>query len=258
MVYGTNTGYGALFATFVPLGILVGGFEVLRRRERTSRILFICFIALLLLWWFALRREPRFGLVLWALSCIFSAVLLKRFVDSRSRLFACLFIVAVVSTCVITSSVPSLKILSRLRTHQYSRSSQYEYPAIIDRLPTGSRILNYSQSYSNNFALAGDRLTNIVIPFYALPVHPGGTLEVDPSVRGKQLSEWLIQSLKANYVVEQLDDPEALPPPPAPGLSLLSDAVFAPEGGRPSRWRIWRSVAPASALSYVTHANKRQ
>jgi hypothetical protein len=239
MPYGTNSGYGAAFAAFIPLGVLYAAREFLKRRLGNSQaVIFLAFCLLLVMWWFFLRREPRFGLPLWVAACCLSAPLIQLLMRSNSRLFGALFVCAIASTCLITSSRPALGLASRLRSGPYSRADTYEYPKSIDQLPPGSRILNYSQSYMNNFALAGAGLGNLVVPFYALPAPAGGKLDVDAAFQSRSLTLDMVREYKADYIVEELDDPKASPPPPTPDLFLDSDTVIGSE--KPTRWRIWR------------------
>jgi hypothetical protein len=242
MTYGTNSGYGAAFAAFVPLGLLYAARELLRRKLGLNQsILFIAFCFLAVIWWFFLRRQPRFGLPLWVAACSLSTPLLLTLIRFDSMLFRLLFVCTVVSTCVIDSSRPAQAMLGRIRTGQHSRAGFYDYPRVIDQLPSGSRVLNYSQSYHNNFALAGVNLGTRVVPFYALPAPVNGKLDIDPSFRNHRLTDDLIRNYNADYVVEQLDDPKASPPPPSIGLFLDSDTLFTNgDDKKQSRWRIWR------------------
>lgn len=142
---------------------------------------------------------------------------------------------------MITSSRPALDILGRVQNHQFSRASIYDYPTIIDRLSAGSRILNYSQSYINNFALAGANLSNRVVPYFALPPAPGSKLEIDPAFRGRVLGEDTLRDYSADYIIEELDDWKGFPPPPTSGLCLDSDTILSlGDDNKRNRWRIWR------------------
>lgn len=242
MPYGTNTGFGAMFATFVPLGLAFFAKELaFGRLGKSQAILFGVFFLLLITWSFALRREPRFGLSLWVFACCLSTPLLRLLGRLAARPFGVIFVCSLASTCLITSSRPALNILGRIRQGQFSRSSIYGYPPIIDRLPTGSRVLNYSQSYMNNFALAGAELGNRVIPYFALPEHEGGKLEIDPAFREKSLNEGVLQVYRPDYIIEQLDDWQEPAAPRVSGLSLMSDTVLdLGDEGKRNRWRIWQ------------------
>lgn len=102
-------------------------------------------------------------------------------------------------------------------------------------------MLNYSQSYPNNFALAGADLGNRVIPYFALPPAPGSKLEIDPAFRGRVLNEDILRADAADYIIEELDEWKGSPPPPTSGLCLESDTTLSlGDDNKRNRWRIWR------------------
>jgi hypothetical protein len=103
----------------------------------------------------------------------------------------------------------------------------------------------------NNFALAGADLGNQVIPYFALPAPAGGKLEIDPAFRGRVLSNDTLRDYGVDYIVEQLDDWKASPPPPTSGLSLDWDTILSlGDENKRNRWRIWRVLKKPSQASH--------
>ena len=165
--YGTGSGLGAAWATFVPMGI---GFSVLyavrqlrQGRGHTILALVVLLVAMYALWWFGLRRLPRFGLVFAGLSCVMAAPLFV-YLLSRRRVATQSLIACVFGTSVILSSFDPLHgILARIRAGDWHRAAVFEMPMLVDRLPERSIIWNAGATELMNFALAGARLSNIVI-----------------------------------------------------------------------------------------------
>jgi hypothetical protein len=165
--YGTGSGLGAAWTTFVPLGI---GFSVLyavrqwrQGRGHTILALVVLLVAMVALWWFGLRRLPRFGLVFVGLSCVMAAPLFV-YLLSRRRLAAQILIAAAFGSSVLLSSFDPLHgLLGRVRAGVWDRAGVFEMPALIDTLPDRSVIWNAGATEAMNFALAGARLSNRVV-----------------------------------------------------------------------------------------------
>ena len=227
--YSTGSGLGGAFATFVPLGLVFAvGVSCTRgpRGPTVLKVLVILWWALLICWWFGLRRVPRFGLPLWVLACALCSPLLVALDQGRSRrIFRVLFVISLASTCAISSFVPLHTLLAGLREGDLSRSKFYDYPKTIDNLPAGTRLANEAGG-DYNFVLAGSKLTNEVIPDFELPAN---------------LTNTYLRQMHADFVIQRLDAAQAGPSPPCDGLELVREEVLkVGEAGRRDRWRIWR------------------
>lgn len=192
---GTGSGLGALYAAFVPLGVLyaVGSTIVTSKGKRVGArtiLLFAVFI-LVTIWWMLLHRLPRFGVPHLALGCILSAALLDRMRRQRPRLFGTVWLSALILTCVLTAFIPLSSLAGRVRTGRWERHQICKVPSVLDTLPKGASVANLSDSFHNNFALAGRNLTNRVICHWEIP-------EEDPAS--------FIAHRGADYIVDM--DPE--------------------------------------------------
>ena len=71
--YGTGTGLGASFATFVPLGFVVALWGMVRSQRRfwkPETVFSVVALGMGLIWWIALNRNPRFAIPLIALAAL--------------------------------------------------------------------------------------------------------------------------------------------------------------------------------------------
>jgi len=221
--FGTGSGLGSAFATFVPLGL---GYGLLRWRGRSMRsplgVVLLLLVTGALLWSLGLRRVPRFGLPVLALACVASSVLLQQLSSLGSKGFRLLFTFAVAIACATSAFVPLHQLLGRYRSNAWSRSSFYHYPEVIEGLPGGSRIVNLAGPRWN-FPLAGARLSLDVVP-----------CEWTPSVLSRA---WARQE-GIDYVVERA--------PFSFDEAVSLDAVLVFSGDEPANadgavanWRVW-------------------
>lgn len=227
--YNEVSGAGGAFATFVPLGIAFTFFN-LRKEYRASPALFLLFLAcmgLLVVWFEILHKLPRFGLPLWLMACIFVAPLFKLIEDYYPKTIRALLVISVTSTFAICSLVPLHSLVNRIVKGRWSRSGFYAYPAIIDDLPPGSRVLNYTSFTEQNFPLAGKNLSNQLVPSFEAP---------------SVLTANYLSSQHIDYVVEAAPDSDRaeaeLPQLPDPTSAIVLDESRT--GGK--IWRIYRVV----------------
>lgn len=213
---GTGSGLGALYAAFVPLGVIYGVVSTFLRRERRRIdarliLLFALFIGVIM-WWTLLHRLPRFGIPHLAVGCTLSAFLLERLHRVRPRLFAGLWLSALALTCLLSAFIPLSSIAGRVKSGRWARHEIYDVPQMIDRLPAGTTVANLSDSFHNNFALAGKDLTNEVVCYWQIPEEDPVSflaregvdyiLDMDPD-EGRR---WNSELIEAGYV---LLDPSA-------------------------------------------------
>jgi hypothetical protein len=227
LTYGVDSGLGGAFATFVPLGLVFCLYACLKRAANNeTHVLFLAWLLMSVVWWFALRRDLRFGMPLWALSCALTAPLLARFHRSGSRIFRWLLAGSLLATCSISTFSPLHAILARCRSGDWTRAGYYEYPAIIDQLPEGSRVLNKASPF--NFPLAGKDLNTRVVPEFEAP----------PNVN----IEYLVDA-KIDYVVESSEGKNHFLDLRAAGGKLVYDhALTIGDRGEPRDWRIWKII----------------
>jgi len=223
--YSLDSGVGGAFATFVPIGLAFCLYLCFKRAANGDTVILLAtWILVFGTWWFALRHYPRFGLPLWAVSCALSAPLFGRFRRLESRLFRWLLVCSVGVTCAISAFSPLHEILSRVRSGIYSRSAFYGYPAFLDQLPDGSRVLNKATKF--NFELAGKNLTNQVIPDFDSP---------------SDITEGYLTDQRIDYVIESSERVDHFDDLRAAGGKLVYDGwIQLGEGGAHTEWRIWQ------------------
>ena len=225
--YSSGCGFGAAFAAFVPLGVLytlyIGFQDRKQNRYCSKRILTLLFLVGLVIWWFALRRMPRFGIPLLVLACVLSSSLIDLFLRSRSRLFGLLLVCSLTTTCLVSVFYPSHVLLGQIRAGNWTRSGVYEIPSFIDDLPQGQTILNLG-SY-NNFAFAGKRLSNKVISQNEVPSH---------------LSQDFLRQRKVDYIVTRgASHAEVLQDI---GVELVYDGTENFTDPVEGSWRVWKVI----------------
>jgi hypothetical protein len=224
--YNAESGLGAAFAAFVPLGFLLGLARLFRRQASGLEAgLLLAILLLLIVWWFGLKRIPRFGLPTFLLMCALTAPLFARLQKAVPSASGWLLLLSVFATCGISSFVVVHDLVGQVLARNFSRHGYYSYPGLVDDLPRGSRIANWQCGY-NNFALAGAHLTNRVIPDFEVP----GALD----------TAWLRRN-KVNYVIRNTPLEGAVPPG---GMTLFYDKVLQDGENTSRRWQIWRFQDP--------------
>jgi hypothetical protein len=163
--YDEDSGFGGAFATLIPFSIAVTFYQGrgIDKQNQPIYLLLLTWLAFLALWVLALHRVLRFGFPVWTVACVFTVPMLRAVEARYQRAFGVLLILSLAATLAITSLVPFHALLERVVRHRSSRAQFYRYPSIIDTLPAGSRVLNYTGILAEDFALSGKMLNNRVI-----------------------------------------------------------------------------------------------
>ncbi len=232
--YGVDSGLGGTVASFVPLGLAFCAYLCKRRvANRAIAVLLLAWIVMLLFWWFALRHDLRYGMPLWALSCALTAPLLAYFRRLNSIVIRWVLTCSLLVTCSISTLSPLHDILARFRSRNWTRSHYYEYPSVIDQLPTGSRALN--RGYGFNFPLAGKSLTTTVVPGFEAPA---------------DLDARYLAAAKIDFVVESSDvEQHLLDLRKAGGELIYERPLVVSDSGRRTYWRVWKITQAAGAAA---------
>lgn len=158
------SGTGPLFAAIALPGVLFLVVRVLlQRASRTERALLLATAVAVLLWDTALLRVLRFGLPVMVLSCTLAAPMIQALIEQSRSLPILLFLTGLALNSLYCLTAPAQRIAHRIQLHDWSRATFYGYPPIIDGLPPGTRILDYT-GWGRSFMLAGAGLTNYVLP----------------------------------------------------------------------------------------------
>jgi hypothetical protein len=164
---------GPVFATFVPIGLLHTLWSVRRLDRGPSRaVRLACFGGLGLgtaIWWVAVQGTPRFALPLIALTCVLAAPFLDDALRVRPRVTRALLVSAALVFALLSTFTTAQELARRVRHQLWERHRFYDVPRLIDQLPACSIVINYNPEdvFWNNFALAGKRLANTVVPYWA-------------------------------------------------------------------------------------------
>lgn len=162
---GGDRGTGPLFAAIALPGVLFVLLRVIRRGATLlERSLLAGTAVCLALWITTLLRVPRFALIILALCCALAAPMLHALLADARRVIVSLFVIGVSLNALYCLAEPAQRALYRMRRHDFSRSTYYGYPPIIDQLPPGSRIVDLTEGYRSSFLLAGANLRNYVLP----------------------------------------------------------------------------------------------
>jgi len=223
--YSPGDGLGAGFATFVMPGVIFTAW-LSRRRRPDLRFWLLSLGSLVILWWFLLQKVVRFGLPLWVLAVVLSAPLFEVLERGATRSYRLVYVLVFTVTACIIVFEPLYNITQTVRHHYWSRAAYCLYPPIIDALRPGSRVLNLGDE-TLNFALAGSRLANRVIPSWERPV---------------RLTAEFLRARHVDYIVEKLTGEKADTMddkgPPVQGLEMYFRGIVM-EGKKPIEWRIW-------------------
>jgi hypothetical protein len=221
--YSVDTGLGAAFATFVPLGVAFFCWLAWHRRADSQYWLWVSgLIYCGLVWWFPLHQTLRFGLVFMLLLVIASGPLLAALASARNRVFEVVFCSAITITCAILTLQPAAFIASRFLYSRYTRAEIYRYPTYVDDLPAGSTVMNLVSP--NNFAMAGERSSNRVVGFFEVP---------------RQLTSEFLEARQIDYVVGHARQAKRLE-----GLASVrlvhSEIYHDPVGLGDQPWAVWK------------------
>ncbi|HET7205961.1 MAG TPA: hypothetical protein VFI95_05205 [Terriglobales bacterium] len=226
--YSEGGGLGAAFATFVPVGLGFLIYCILRRRfcRRADILLLLIWFLLLACWWTVLHQTPRYGLPMLVLACVLSTAFLSALFRTESNWAGLLLTLSIISTVVISSSIPAQRLFHRIRTGEWSRAEFYGYPAMIDDLPNGTHVLNDTGFMTNNFVLAGKRLNNIVI----------ATAELPP-----RLTNEFVAKESVDYIVQASSNDERQERV-APIPNSIPVSEVATEQIQGTTWHIWKVI----------------
>lgn len=227
--YGPGYGLGGGFATFAMPGVIFAAWSA-RRRRPDLRLWLVSLALLLILWWFLLQKIVRFGLPIFVLAVILSAPFFEVLELRPTRLYRLVYVLAFTVTACILMFEPLYTMTQTVRNHLWTRAAYFGYPPIIDTLKPGSRVLNMGPE-TLNFALAGSRLTNQVIPSWERP---------------PLLTADFLRSRHVDYIVEKLDGETTGAMvdkgPSVEGLEIYFKGSVI-EGNKPVEWRIWSTAA---------------
>lgn len=228
--YGVDNGLGGGFATFAVPGVLFAGWSALRRRPELRVWLFALGL-LAIMWWFFLQKVLRFALPLFVLAIVLAAPLFEVLELRATRLYRLVYVLVFTVTACILVFEPLYTITQTVRNGTWSRAAYFGYPAIIDTLRPGSRVLNLADE-TLNFSLAGRDLTNRVIPSWERP---------------PLLTAGFLRSRHVDYIVEKLlsqkDGTVVDKRPPVDGLEIYFRGSVK-EGDTVAEWRIWSVSSP--------------
>jgi hypothetical protein len=224
--YSEGSGTGAVFATVVPLAVVVLFYlNFTRARPRAAGTALSLFVLLVLAWWLVMQRIPRYGLPIIVFACVLSVSAVGELQARSRRAFGVLLLSSVIATCAVSSLVPFHALAGRFRTHEWSRAQIYGYPSLIDELPPGSRVLNATGVQEKNFPLAGKALTNRVIAGFEAPA---------------QLTPEALRATAADFVVEVVPGSKFQTGLPAnSGARVVADTTVLAGEDR-VHWRIWQ------------------
>ncbi len=229
--YGEGSGVGAAFASIVVIGLAFLSYRAFIQRgpNPSDRRLILVLVVSLLAWWFVLHRVPRFGLPILVLACVLAAPFVEALMSYRERAFAILLLGSLVITGAISSFVPFHELLGRVRTGRWTRADFYAYPPLIDELPPGSCVMNYTKLEEQNFSLAGKGLGNRVVPAFEV---------------SSPLTREFLQQHNVDFVAEIVSESKEAPAPPLPGSMSLVSTQVVKSGENSVHWRVWRVKRP--------------
>ncbi|MGQ9649540.1 MAG: hypothetical protein ACUVXJ_05490 [Phycisphaerae bacterium] len=165
--YSVDGGTGAAYATLVPFGLLSLIVRAVRKRATSAAMRWHLLAGGMLAIGFLLhvtvfRMYTRYSLGFIVLAIPLAAVWSGRFIAAWPRAVPVMLALACGITGVMAAVEPARDFAGRLIRQQWSRSSYYDVPSILDDLPPGTVVVNAGGT-SNNYALLGRHLTNRVV-----------------------------------------------------------------------------------------------
>ena len=233
--YSVDSGLGAAFATFVPLGFVSLAILAVRRRARPLAVVLLVWVAIgAVVWRLLMGSVLRYGLPLILLACILSCMMLEALLSERRRAASFLLLASLATAFGVSAFGPVRSMLWRAHEGAWSHRKFYALPPIVERLPAGTRLLNWTGDGTLNFALAGARLENRVVNSFEAP--------------SRLTPEFLEREV--DYVVERWPAREGGEGDDLTSLGAeLAESVrggIARDGARSAGWRVWK-VARNSA-----------
>lgn len=165
--FSSNWGFGPVFTTFIPVFTLVGVLLVVAsvlRSRRLPNVTYPLLVAGMIAcyWWFYVFNMLR--TLFPVIGILFAVMAYGMSVMSRrvQRVAGVLFLVAMALNGVLVVAKPIRSLSMHAHRGDWSRSSFYGVPNIVDALPPGSVLLNASHELKN-FPLFGRKLQNHVV-----------------------------------------------------------------------------------------------
>jgi len=149
--------------------------------------------------------------------------------SSRQRLFQALYVGTILATSAISTFAPAHLLLGRIRTRHWARAQFYSYPPVLDRLLPGGCVLNATGQEEENFALAGNMLSNCVVPAFEVP---------------NKLTPEFLREQNVSFVVDTIQSTEESSRRLDPITRSLLEMDLVPSGGTNVRWRVWKVEKP--------------
>ncbi len=222
--FSSNWGFGPVFTTFIPVFTFVCVLIVLAsalRGRRVPKATYPLIVAGLIAcyWWvyvFNMLRTllPVIG-VLFAVMAYGTSLMSER----AQRVAGVLFLAAMVLNGLLVVAKPIRSLTMHAYRGDWSRSSFYGIPKVVDELPPGSVILNASHELKN-YPLFGRRLQNHVVTDRVL-LEPSLVTVITDAVINKYgidyiyydtTQRWTIaESVKRQIVYEQNIDNDGQP-----------------------------------------------
>lgn len=165
--FSSNWGLGPVFTTFIPVFTLVCVVIVLAsalRGRQVPKATYLLIVAGLIAcyWWFYVFNMLR--TLLPVIGVLFAVMAYgMSLMSERAQRVACvLFLTAMVLNGLLVVAKPIRSLTMHAYRGDWSRSSFYGIPKVVDELPAGSVILNASHELKN-YPLFGRRLQNHVV-----------------------------------------------------------------------------------------------
>jgi hypothetical protein len=184
------------------------------------------------------------------MACILSCPLLDLFLRTRPGLFRGLLLGSLISTCFFSAYFPLHDFVTRARAGDWSRSWWYGIPPLFDELPAGTVVLHLGNDF-NNFGLAGERLSNVVISRFEAP---------------RPLTGDFLHQRKVNYIATRyaypaddgyyFDETMSLS---GIQLELIYDESQLPDRSVEHPWKVWKVIhEPATVKHSLGSVNDRE
>lgn len=165
--FSSNWGFGAVFTTFIPVFTLVCVLMVLTsalRGRRVPKVTYPLIVTGLIAcyWWFYVFNMLRTLLPVIGVLFAVMAYGVSLMSERAQRVAGLLFLTAMALNGLLVVAKPIRSLTMHAYRGDWSRSSFYGIPKVVDELPPGSVILNASHELKN-YPLFGKRLQNHVV-----------------------------------------------------------------------------------------------
>jgi hypothetical protein len=202
-------GLGPFFAATVPVACLTALIGVLKRETKKWPVTFALLgggLFVLAVWWILEDRKPRYAMGALVFLVPLVAWTMAQAAGFPRKAFEFIVALCISITLLMTFSLELVEFGTRfIYGRQFARWSFYQYPEMVDRLPSGSTVVNLghrTRNYSLSGATRQNRIVNYLEALSALHASLGAH-NPDEAPEMVPLSHLVLRQIGATHLVTE-------------------------------------------------------